>query len=105
MSQHLGFRFPDDLAEAIIQRAEATGKGRTELVVEILSAALLNTVVEHRSTVVEHNEHNDERLQELIDNKTSYLADAMNEVKRLLEDEIEALKTRLAQQEVKLGES
>ncbi len=101
MSQHLGFRFPDDLAEAIIQRAEATGKGRTELVVEILSAALLNTTVEQRETSVSQS---DERLQELIDSKTQYLANAMNEVKHTLEGEIEALKTRLAQQEVKLGE-
>ncbi len=101
MSQHLGFRFPDELAEAIEQRAKATGKPRTEIVIEILSAALLNTSVEQCKTPVEHN---DERIQELIDNKTQYLANAMNEVKHSLESEIEALKTRLAEQEIKLGE-
>ncbi|MHC5772179.1 MAG: hypothetical protein ACYTXI_43090 [Nostoc sp.] len=49
--------------------------------------------------------NNDERMQELIDSKTAYLADAMNEVKHSLESEIEALKTRLTEQEIKLGES
>lgn len=102
MSQHLGFRFPDELAEAIEQRAKTAGKPRTEIVIEILSAALLNTSVEQRETPVLQNT---EYLQELIDSKTSYLADAMNEVKHTLEGEIEALKTRLAEQEIKLGES
>jgi len=39
--------------------------------------------------------NNDERLKELVDNKTAYLADAMNEVKDSLEAEIEALKQSL----------
>ncbi|MBW4456608.1 MAG: hypothetical protein KME55_30175 [Nostoc indistinguendum CM1-VF10] len=39
--------------------------------------------------------NNDERLQELVDSKTAYLADAMNEIKHSLEAEIEALKARL----------
>lgn len=37
----------------------------------------------------------DERLQELVDSKTAYLADAMNEIKHSLESKIEALKVRL----------
>lgn len=39
--------------------------------------------------------NNDERLQELVDSKTAYLVDAMNEIKHSLEAEIEALKVRL----------
>lgn len=39
--------------------------------------------------------NNDERLQELVDFKTAYLADAMNEIKHSLEAEIKALKVRL----------
>jgi Ribbon-helix-helix protein, copG family len=101
MSQHLGFRCPDDIAEIIEQRVKATGKPRTDIIVELLRVGLLNKPVEQRETPVEHNT---EYLQELIDNKTSYLADAMNEVKHSLESEIEALKTRLAQQEIRLGE-
>lgn len=49
-----------------------------------------------------HTVNNDERLQELVDNKTAYLADAMNEIKyslegrtEVLEKEIEVLKLRL----------
>ena len=42
-----------------------------------------------------HTVNNDERLQELVDYKTAYLADAMNEIKHSLEAEIEALKVRL----------
>lgn len=45
---------------------------------------------------------NDERLQKLVDSKTAYLADAMNEIKHslesrteVLENEIEVLKLRL----------
>jgi hypothetical protein len=39
--------------------------------------------------------NNDERLQELIDSKVAYLADAMNEVKHSLESRIEQLESRL----------
>ena len=39
--------------------------------------------------------NNDERLQELVDAKTAYLATAMNEIKHSLESEIEALRLRL----------
>lgn len=37
----------------------------------------------------------DERLQELVDAKTAYLATAMNEIKHSLESEIEVLRLRL----------
>ncbi|MEH2380267.1 MAG: hypothetical protein V7K27_15505 [Nostoc sp.] len=39
--------------------------------------------------------NNDERFQELVDNKTAYLADAMNEIKNSLKAEIDILKLRL----------
>lgn len=46
-----------------------------------------------------------ELIRDEINERTAYLANAMNEVKNSLEGEIEALKTRLAQQEKLLGES
>lgn len=101
MSQHIGFRCPDELVEAIHRRKKETGKEVSTLMIEALNFWLQNKPVEQSETNVSQS---DERLQELIDNKTRYLADAMNEVKHSLESEIEALKTRLAQQEVKLGE-
>ena len=104
MKQYIGFRCPDDLAEVIQKRKAATGQDTTYIMVEALRFWLENKPVEQI-------EQSDERLQELIDNKTQYLANAMNEARHLFEDraellttEIEALKTRLAQQEVKLGE-
>lgn len=39
--------------------------------------------------------NNDERLQELVDAKTAYLATAMNEIKHSLESEIEVLRLRV----------
>jgi predicted metal-dependent hydrolase len=39
--------------------------------------------------------NNDERLQELVDAKTAYLATAINEIKHSLESEIEVLRLRL----------
>lgn len=39
--------------------------------------------------------NNDERLQELVDAKTAYLATAMNEIKHSLEREIEVLRLRV----------
>lgn len=101
MTQHIGFRCPDDLAEAIHEKKKESGKDTTTLMVEALTFWLQNKPVEQRETSVEQN---DERLQELIDAKTSYLADAMNEVKHSLEGQIEELKARLAQQETLLGE-
>lgn len=97
MTQYIGFRCPDDLAEVIQKRKAATGRDTTYIMVEALKYWLQNKPIEQVET-------SDERLQELIDSKTQYLAHAMNEVKHSLEGEIEALKTRLAQQEIKLGE-
>lgn len=101
MSQHIGFRCPDELVEAIHKRKKETGKEVSTLMIEALNFWLQNKPVEQSETSVLQS---DEHIQQLIDNKTRYLADAMNEVKHSLESEIEALKTRLAQQEVKLGE-
>lgn len=100
MTQHIGFRCPDDLAEAISQRKQETGKDTTTLIVEALNFWLQNKPVKQCKTSVSQ----DERLQELIDSKTQYLADAMSEIKHTLEGQIEELKAQLAQQEAKLGE-
>ena len=97
----IGFRCPDELASAIHKIKKETGKDTTTLLVEAINFWLQNKPVELSKTSVKQD---DERIQELIDNKTSYLADAMNEVKHSLESQIEALKTRLTQQEIKLGE-
>lgn len=108
MPQHIGFRCPDELLEALSQRKKETKKDTSTLIIEALNFWLQNKPVEQSETSVLQS---DERLQELIDNKTQYLANAMNEARHLFEDkaellttEIEALKTRLAQQEIKLGE-
>ncbi|MBN3946396.1 MAG: hypothetical protein HWQ38_07855 [Nostoc sp. NMS7] len=97
MTQYIGFRCPDDLAEILQERKTLTGKDTTTFIIEALNFWLKNKPIEKIKI-------SDEHIQELIDSKTQYLANAMNEVKDNLEGEIESLKTRLAQQEIKLGE-
>jgi len=40
MSEHIGFRCPDDLVEAIKVQMEVSGKSRTEVLVDLLRSAL-----------------------------------------------------------------
>jgi hypothetical protein len=40
MSEHIGFRCPDDLVEAIKVQMEVSGKSRTEVLVDLLRVAL-----------------------------------------------------------------
>ena len=88
MTQYIGFRCPDDLAEIIQKRKTTTGRDTTYIMVEALRFWLENKPIEEIGI-------SDEHIQELIDSKTAYLADAMNEIKHSLEAEIEALKVRL----------
>jgi tRNA A37 threonylcarbamoyladenosine dehydratase len=99
MTQHIGFRCPDDLAEAI-QALTVRGKDKTAVIVELLRYAISNAPVEQYETPVQQIE----QIQELIDSKMAYLADGMNEVKQSLEAEIEALKTKFEVLETRLGE-
>jgi predicted DNA binding CopG/RHH family protein len=109
MPQHIGFRCPDELLEAIHQKKSETGKDTSTLIIEALKFWLQNKPVEQSETTVSQS---DEHLQELIDSKTQYLATAMNEARHLFEDkvnvlsaEVDELKARLSQQERLLGES
>jgi hypothetical protein len=49
MTQHIGFRCPEDIIAAIKARTEASGKGRTEVLVEMLRASMPSMVVSDRS--------------------------------------------------------
>ncbi len=60
MSEHIGFRCPDDVVAVINERIEATGKSRSEVIVDMLRAAGgvpeptgIDPVVEHRLTEME----------------------------------------------------
>jgi len=40
MTEHIGFRCPDDILATIRERMETTGKGRTEILLEALRIGL-----------------------------------------------------------------
>lgn len=49
MTQHIGFRCPEDIIAAIKARTEASGKGRTEVLIEMLRASMPSMLVGDRS--------------------------------------------------------
>lgn len=67
----------------------------TSLAVTAKRVLLTSLGIDVNASVQGVNNASDERLQELIDNKTAYLAASLNELKHSLEGEIEVLRTRL----------
>jgi hypothetical protein len=49
MTTHIGFRCPEDIIAAIKERSEASGKGRTDVLVEMLRASMPSMLVSDRS--------------------------------------------------------
>jgi len=48
MSEHIGFRCPDDLVTLVNQHKEATGKGKTEIIIDMLRFSLPSLLISDR---------------------------------------------------------
>jgi hypothetical protein len=83
----------DDGAVQALERLQAPNDDSLNGTVKRVLLASLGLDV--NSSVQPVNNTSDERIQELVDIKTSYLADALNDLRRNLEDEINHLKTQI----------
>ncbi|MEH2378772.1 MAG: hypothetical protein V7K27_07680 [Nostoc sp.] len=77
--------FPSDSAVEALERVQSVDDDSLNATAKRVLLDALG--IDVNSTV--NTVNNDERFQELVDNKTAYLADAMNEIKNSLKAEID----------------
>ncbi|WP_166482692.1 GIY-YIG nuclease family protein [Scytonema sp. UIC 10036] len=87
MSEHVGFRCPDDLIAVIQHQRDATGKGRTEVIVDMLRSSFPSILISDRAKLpnesVIYFVWNGQRL--LYIGKTVNLRQRINSHHRLLQ--------------------
>ena len=98
MTQHIGFRCPEDIIAAIKARTEASGKPRTDVLIDMLRASMPSTLVSDRNKLPQERAiyfvWNEEQL--LYIGKTDNLRDRFSNHPKLPNFVLAGIETRVS---------